>query len=74
MNYEPEFVRDSIGDILDRIAHADDNEITMITEAIIRRYENYYPDWEIAFISLHKDPVKRKQDLENIYHFLKEHC
>lgn len=44
MYYEPEGVRDSIRDILDRIECADDTEIGMISEAIIHRYDKYYPD------------------------------
>ena len=70
MNYEPLGVRESIKDILYQIEQADDDQINMIIEAIKKRYANYYPDWEIMFLSLHKDSTLRKQDLENAFNML----
>ena len=70
MDYEPIGVRESIKDILDQIEQADDDQINMIIEAIINRYASYYPDWEILFLSLHKDSALRKQDLENAFNML----
>lgn len=54
------------------IYSADDFLITSMIHAIIRRYSRLYPDWVVSFISMHKDPKLRKQDVDKIIHMLEQ--
>ena len=57
----------NLSGVMDRIGHADDIEINEIIQAVIRRYQRVYPDWEVVFLALPKnDPVERKRLLETI--------
>ena len=55
------------------IQQADDIEIQQILAAIISRYNAYHPDQEILFLSMHKEQVQRKKDIESIVTFLQNH-
>lgn len=57
--------------ILDRIENADDSEISEIINAVVRRYGRVYPDWDVMFLSVRKDPEKRKEDVEGIIRMLR---
>ena len=49
--------------ILNRIKTADDYEISQMILAIVKRYSKVYPDWEVMFLSLPKDPEERREQL-----------
>lgn len=60
--------------ILAGIEQADDFEINEIINAVIRRYQAVFPDWEVMFLSLPKnDPEERRKALQSIINFLKNH-
>ena len=59
MNHTPSF-----HSLLDQIETASDLEISEIIQAVIKRYHHVYPDWEISFLALPKDPGERKSHLE----------
>lgn len=72
MAHEPEVTEQTMETVLERIEHSDDREITHILNAISARYANYYPDWELLILSMHKDPDRRKEDIESICRTLKQ--
>ena len=49
--------------ILNWIKTADDYEISHMILAIVKRYSKVYPDWEVMFLSLPKDPEERREQL-----------
>ena len=57
-------------EVLERIEQANDLEIQEIIDSIICRYNEYYPEWEVMFLSLHKDKNKRKDDIARIIDML----
>lgn len=57
--------------ILDSIENADDLQIGEIINAVIRRYGKVRPGWEVVFLSVRKDPEKRKEDVEGIIRMLR---
>ena len=57
-------------DVLARIEQADDFEISEIIDAVVRRYSVCFPDWEVVFLSFHKDPLLKKAELEASFDFL----
>lgn len=59
-------------EVLKVIEKADDFQNEQILDAIRRRYATLYPDWEIIFASLHRDPVERKHDVAFIVKMLQK--
>ena len=47
--------------ILARVATADAEEVEALLTAVLTRYGELYPDWEISTISLRKDQDRAKQ-------------
>ena len=41
-----------------RIARADHSELESILQAIRKRHEEMYPDWDLMIVSLKKDTIK----------------
>ena len=58
--------------VLERIEQADDFEINDIIQAVIRRYNLVFPDWEIIFLSLPVQSEKRKLLLDQTIDQLKK--
>ena len=56
--------------IVDTIRQTDWPELDAIMKAVIRRYGELFPEWELYFISMHRDAEKRKKDLEDLICFL----
>ena len=56
--------------IVDTIRQTDWPELDAIMKAVIRRYGELFPEWELYFISMHRDAEKRKKDLEDLIYFL----
>ena len=59
-----------LNDILEAISRADDWEISEIIAAIVRRYGKVFPDWEVIFYSLPKDPSQRKAAIDDLLRIL----
>ena len=57
--------------LLTHIEHADDQLIQEVIQAVIRRYSGIFPDWEVVFYALPKDPEKRRQEVERLIHMLR---
>ena len=58
--------------LLTAIEQADDTQISQIIHAVIRRYSLVFPDWDVLFLSLPKDPSQRRLQLEHMLEQLKE--
>ena len=56
--------------LIGAIHSADGTELDEIMKTIIRRHGQLFPEWEVHFISLHRDAEKRKKDLEELVCFL----
>ena len=48
-------------EILKRIARADQSEARELLEAVLRRYAELYPDWDVGTISVQKSEDRKKQ-------------
>lgn len=65
-------MKESLKDILKRIEHADDTEITEIIQAIMHWQGKRYPEYELVVVSLSKyDKEKRCQEIDLMADFLK---
>ena len=59
--------------MLKKIERSDDDEIMQIIQAVQRRYEVLFPDWEVSFLSLPIEPVERKRQLDLFCDFILKH-
>ncbi|MBQ9148040.1 MAG: hypothetical protein IJX69_00555 [Oscillospiraceae bacterium] len=60
--------------ILGWIEQADDDAISQIIQAVIRRYKQVYPGWEVVFLSLPRDNAEeRRRQLNELIEFLNRH-
>ena len=59
--------------IIKAIEQADDLLIGDVINAVIRRYAQVFPEWEVMFLSLHKEPKARAKDIKAHIKFLKRH-
>ena len=60
--------------LLNRIENASDYEIGDIMQAVIRRYKNLFPGWQIIFLSVpSNDEKERVESIEQMLEFLKDH-
>ena len=60
-------MNESLEHILSFIHQADDAQISEIIQALILRYGQIHPDWDVSFLSLPKnDPIQRQQMLRSI--------
>ncbi len=57
-------------EMLDRIACLSESELRVVMDAIQKRYTLAYPDWEVIYIAIHKDPKLRTQEIANILNLL----
>ena len=55
--------------LLEQIAQAGPEEIGQLLQAVLRRYAEVCPDWEVSVMSLEKNG-DRAQQLDNIIHRL----
>ncbi len=59
--------------IIKAIQQADDLLISDVINAVIYRYAQLFPEWEVMFLSLHKEPKERAKDIKTHIKFLKRH-
>lgn len=62
----------SVNDILAAIENADDIEINQILDAVTRRYNRVFPEWEVLFLSISRDPEEKNKQLEQMLLQLKK--
>ena len=48
-------------DLIKEVAKADEFEIEALLKAVLRRYAELFPDWELTTISLHKGSDRNEQ-------------
>ena len=58
--------------ILEKIEQADDFEIREIMDAVERRYAVAYPQWDVFYAAVHKDPALRRKDLEDLVVYIEK--
>lgn len=49
------------GLVLTAIARASDAELNEIVQAVIRRYAQQFPDWDVLFLSMPKNDRQERQ-------------
>ncbi len=49
--------------ILKRIQSMDDGELHAVMDAVRARYTAAYPEWDVIYTAVHKDPEMRKHEL-----------
>ena len=59
--------------LLSHIENADDILIQQIIQTVIRRYGIVFPEWEVVFYSLPKEPNQRRQEIQALIQFLQTH-
>ena len=64
-------IEKGIENILTAIEHANDIQISQIIRAVIRRYNLVFPEWDILFLSIPKEPDQRRAQLEDMLEHLK---
>lgn len=63
----------SLDDVLYRIEYADHDEIDAMIDAVQRCYSRLFPDWEVAFLSIHAgDQAECTQQVEQVIQMLKK--
>ena len=58
-------------ELLSRIAQANDVEIGDILTAVLQRYGELFPEWEVSTLSLKKDTDRNRQIDETIQMLLR---
>jgi len=58
--------------ILEKIEQADDFQIREIMDAVERRYAIAYPQWDVFYAAVHKDPALRRKDLEDLAAYIEK--
>lgn len=56
--------------LTESIQTMDDAQLAEVIRAVMRRYDQLYPEWDACFLTLPKDPKERKQALGNLFSFL----
>ena len=58
--------------VLKTIEQADDFQIREIMDAVERRYAIAYPQWDVFYAAVHKDPALRKRDLAGLVAYIEK--
>ncbi len=54
-------------EILKKIITMKDSELQLVMQAISDRYAAAYPQWDVVYMAVHKDPALREQELKRIW-------
>ncbi len=57
-------------EILKKISELSQYDLQQVMQAIEKRYARDYPDWDVYYVALHKDPELRRQQIANITQFV----
>ncbi len=52
--------------LFEKIQQASLHELQEIMDEIAERYAVLYPDWDVIYVAVHKDPALRKAELAQI--------
>ena len=58
--------------VIEKIEQADDFEIQEIMDAVERRYAIAFPQWDVFYAAVHKDPELRRKDLEKLVAYIEK--
>ena len=58
--------------VLKIIEQADDFQIREIMDAVERRYAVAYPQWDVFYAAVHKDPALRRKDLDDLVAYIEK--
>ena len=53
-------------DILAQIEQADYAQLEQIMDAVEQRYAKEFPEWDVFYTAVHKDPVLRRKELAEL--------
>ncbi len=53
-------------EIIEKIQTLNESQLQQLMEAIEDRYAQAYPEWDVVYIALHKDPGLRFQEYANL--------
>ncbi len=53
-------------EIIERIQTMSERELQVVMRAIQNRYASAFPEWDVVYMALHKDPELRVQEIEGI--------
>ena len=59
--------------VLEKIRVSDEIELSQMTKEIVGRYAQEHPDWNVTYVSMPKDPVKRREQLKRLFEFYEKH-
>ena len=62
----------AVRSVLARIERAEYDELQQIMRAVERRYEQAFPEWDVVYIAMHKDPELRAKEMEETVKFLQK--
>ncbi len=57
-------------EVLQKIDTMTEAELRIVMEAVEQRYREAYPEWDVVYMAMHKDPVLRKQEFINLLEFI----
>ncbi len=58
-------------DVIEKIKTMEDYDLQKVVFALMDRYSVIHPDYEIAYIAIHKERQQRKQDILGIIQLLR---
>ncbi len=53
-------------ELMEKIQSLSELEIQDLMRAFEKWYAKAFPEWEVVYVALHKDPVKRKQEFTEL--------
>lgn len=59
-------------DILLWIEEADGLKLHDVMNAVRRRYASKYPQWDVFYIAIHKEPETRRKELEELVTYIEK--
>ena len=61
-----------VSDILAYVEKANDLQLQQIMDAVKRRYAAAYPQWDVFYAAIHKDPALRKKELKELVAYIEK--
>lgn len=58
--------KDMFHELLAYIENADDKQLNQMMTAIESRYRSAYPDWEVIYVAVQREPKERKKNIDSI--------
>ncbi len=55
-----------MSELIDRIKSLNRTQLQEVMQAVEARYAEVYPQWDVVYIAMHKDPSLRIQEYANL--------